>query len=114
MALLKVTGFDPSLRHWGVAQGTYDTCTTEVQIHALDVVEPIIPTGKQIRQKSKDVIAATQLAEAALKAEAGGSRKEEEARAQGTGWSLGAKVAAGIAAALGLGGVAYAAGRSTR
>lgn len=55
MSLLKVVGFDPSLRNWGVAQGEYDTETQAVSISALDVLQPDPPTGKQLRQNSKDL-----------------------------------------------------------
>lgn len=64
MSVLAVTGFDPSLRHWGVAQGYYDTQTHAIEITHLAVIEPVITKGKTIRVNSKDLAAAVQLAEA--------------------------------------------------
>ncbi|MCA9911732.1 MAG: hypothetical protein KC496_00220 [Anaerolineae bacterium] len=57
-----VTGFDPSMNNWGVAQGVYSPSTGKLQILNVDVIQPILPTGKQIRQNSKDLEAAKQLA----------------------------------------------------
>lgn len=58
---LKVVGFDPSLRNWGVAVGVYDTETRRLTIEQLDVIQPVLPTGKQVRQNSEDLEAARQL-----------------------------------------------------
>lgn len=63
---INVVGFDPSLRNWGIATGTYDTVTKEIQIYHLGLVQPAIPTGKQVRQNSKDLESAAQLAKGAL------------------------------------------------
>lgn len=71
MALLTVVGIDPSLRHWGIARGTYDTVTRELRIPAVSVVEPVLPTGKQVRQNSKDLDSARQLFKASHLAVAG-------------------------------------------
>lgn len=68
MALMRLTGFDPSLRHWGVAQATYDTVTKQLLVTGLDVIEPVLPTGKQVRQNSKDITAAIQLTQGAMAA----------------------------------------------
>ena len=65
---LSVVGQDPSLRHWGIAQGIYDTVTKVLTISYVAVIEPIIPTGKQVRQNSMDLEAAKQLCEGALNA----------------------------------------------
>lgn len=59
--LLRVAGFDPSLRNWGVALGTYDTVTQELKIKTVSVIQPVLPTGKQVRQNSEDLEAAAQL-----------------------------------------------------
>lgn len=67
MAVLRVVGFDPSLRHWGVASGVFDTRSKQLEVDYVEVVEPIVPTDKQVRQNSKDLAAAHQLAEAALR-----------------------------------------------
>jgi Holliday junction resolvasome RuvABC endonuclease subunit len=58
---IKVVGLDPSLRNWGLAVGTYDTETKQVLIQRLDVLNPVLPTGKQVRQNSLDLEAAHQL-----------------------------------------------------
>lgn len=60
MALLRVVGMDPSLRHWGMACGLYDTDTNSLRITHMEVIEPVIPSGKQVRQNSKDLEAAHQ------------------------------------------------------
>lgn len=62
MAVLRVLGLDPSLTHWGVAAGFYNSVTGEITINTLQVTRPELPTGKQVRQNSRDLIAATQLA----------------------------------------------------
>lgn len=64
--LLNVVGFDPSMNNWGIATGTYDTDTKKVIIFYLDVINAVLPTGKQVRQNSKDVECAKQLYECAF------------------------------------------------
>ena len=71
MSIIQVVGFDPSLRHWGIARGAYCTTTKKLTIQHLSVVEPEIPTGKQVRQNSKDLHAAHQLMVAAMSAAKG-------------------------------------------
>ncbi len=61
MAILRVVGFDPSLRNWGVAAGTYCTVTDKLTIKSLEVISAEVPTGKQVRQNSKDLEVAFQL-----------------------------------------------------
>ncbi len=58
---LKVVGIDPSLRNWGIAVAELDLNTMELNIDYLHLIQPIITTGKQVRQNSKDLEAATQL-----------------------------------------------------
>jgi Holliday junction resolvasome RuvABC endonuclease subunit len=65
MSNLRVVGYDPSLRHWGVAVGHYDLTTKQLKVEHVEVIEPVIPSGKQVRNNSKDLAAATQLATAA-------------------------------------------------
>lgn len=60
MSKLHVAGWDPSLRHWGIACGVYDTQTKQLKITHVSVSEPVISTGKQVRQNSKDLAAAEQ------------------------------------------------------
>jgi len=68
---LQVVGFDPSLNNWGIAHATYCTVTKRIQIQSLDVIQPVVPKGKQVRQNSKDLVAATQLADGAMRAAEG-------------------------------------------
>lgn len=68
MAVWNLVGFDPSLRNWGVASGTFNTKTSEFSLTGLGLVQPVLPTGKQVRQNSKDLEAAQQLAAGALAA----------------------------------------------
>lgn len=71
MAILKVVGFDPSLRNWGVAKGEYCLDNARLQITELAVTKPALPKGKQVRQNSKDLEASFQLTEGALSAAKG-------------------------------------------
>lgn len=64
--LLNVVGQDPSLRHWGIAKGVYDTVTRTLTINSVEVTEPCLSKNKQVRQNSLDLEAAKQLCEAAL------------------------------------------------
>lgn len=66
MAKWKVLGFDPSLNNWGVAAGIFDTDTRTLSLDKLGVIQPVLPKGKQVRQNSKDIEAAQQLAAGAL------------------------------------------------
>jgi Holliday junction resolvasome RuvABC endonuclease subunit len=63
MTSVQVVGFDPSLRNWGIAVGEYRTATQDLIINNLDVVRPVEPQGKQVRQNSKDLVSARQLTE---------------------------------------------------
>jgi Holliday junction resolvasome RuvABC endonuclease subunit len=63
MSLIRVLGMDPSLSNWGLAGGLYDTDTGALHIKGLDLVTPVFPTGKQVRQNSKDLERAHQLAQ---------------------------------------------------
>lgn len=65
---IQVLGMDPSLRNWGLSIGTYDLETKKLQIQKLDVIRPVLPTGKQTRQNSQDLEAAKQLTLAAVQA----------------------------------------------
>jgi Holliday junction resolvasome RuvABC endonuclease subunit len=65
---LNVVGQDPSLRHWGIAQGVYDTVTRILTIQNVSVTEPVLVKTKQVRQNSLDLEAAKQLCEGALAA----------------------------------------------
>jgi hypothetical protein len=69
MSTLRIVGFDPSLRNWGVASGTLSCAggTQTITIDHLDVIQPVLPTGKQVRQNSLDLDAAAQLTVGALR-----------------------------------------------
>lgn len=58
---LKVVGMDPSLRNWGLAMGTYELEIGKLTINKLCLTNPVLPTGKQVRQNSCDLEAALQL-----------------------------------------------------
>ena len=69
---LSVVGMDPSLRNWGIAKGVLiPSQGMQVRIDWLDVIQPVLPTGKQVRQNSVDLESAKQLCEAAWKAAQG-------------------------------------------
>jgi hypothetical protein len=62
---LTVIGFDPSLRNWGIATGKYHLNTEALELTSVDIVQPKLLEGKQVRQNSSDVNAAKQLFEGA-------------------------------------------------
>ena len=66
--LLNVVGFDPSLNNWGLSRGVLKLIegTYSLKIERLSVIQPEIPTGKQVRQNSKDIEAAAQLTQGAF------------------------------------------------
>lgn len=66
-----VVGFDPSLRNWGIARGVYVPAEDKLTIDYLAVEQPLISEGKQVRNNSKDLEAAEQLAKAAWAAAEG-------------------------------------------
>ena len=59
---MKVLGFDPSLNNWGIARGNFDENTGEIHITDVALVQPEVTKSKQVRQNSKDLAAAEQLA----------------------------------------------------
>tara|TARA_B100001559_G_scaffold319797_1_gene330090 strand:+ start:1717 stop:2292 length:576 start_codon:yes stop_codon:yes gene_type:complete len=72
MSLLQVVGMDPSLRNWGIAKGTLTVgLHSSLTISHLDVIQPVLSTGKQVRQNSLDLESARQLAAQALAAAQG-------------------------------------------
>lgn len=58
---IPVLGMDPSLRNWGLSFGYYNLDTKQIRIADLDVINPAVPKGKQVRQNSKDIEAAKQI-----------------------------------------------------
>lgn len=72
MTGLRVCGFDPSLRSWGIARGILTPGPTpRLLIDDVAVINPVLPKGKQVRQNSLDIEAAKQLCEGALAAAQG-------------------------------------------
>lgn len=63
---IPVVGFDPSLTHWGIAKGELDLTTGFLYDPILWVLEPDKVALKQVRQNSKDLNVAKQLATAAF------------------------------------------------
>lgn len=66
--VLNIVGCDPSLRNWGLAKGTYCLETQKIRINHVDVINPVLPTGKQVRQNSLDLESAKQLCASTLEA----------------------------------------------
>ena len=58
---LRVAGLDPSLRNWGIALG--DIQGDALHVNNVQVVNPVLPTGKMVRQNSLDLASAFQLYE---------------------------------------------------
>lgn len=58
---LTLVGMDPSLRNWGIAVAKYNLETMKIKIIEVDVIRPVVSTGKQVRQNSLDLETARQL-----------------------------------------------------
>lgn len=69
--VMRVVGFDPSLNNWGIASGVLVPSTLELTVEKLDVIRPVFDDGKQVRNNSKDLERAEQLAKAAVAAAQG-------------------------------------------
>lgn len=69
--LIRVVGQDPSLRNWGLAVGYLDLETKKLEIDYVDLTNPVLPTGKQVRQNSSDLESALQLYKGAADASGG-------------------------------------------
>lgn len=65
---IRVLGMDPSLRNWGLALGWFSMQTGRIRITDIDLINPVLPTGKQVRQNSLDLASADQLFRKALHA----------------------------------------------
>ncbi len=69
---IRVVGFDPSLRNWGISKGVLTPgLVSQLHIEEVAVINPELPTGKQVRQNSLDLESAKQLCAAALAAAKG-------------------------------------------
>lgn len=58
---ITVVGMDPSMRNWGMAMGQYTPKADPLHIKHLWLINPVLPTGKQVRQNSLDLETAFQL-----------------------------------------------------
>ena len=68
---IRVVGQDPSLRNWGLAVGTYNLETKKLTIESVDITNPELSKGKQVRQNSLDLESAFQLYKGAVTAAEG-------------------------------------------
>lgn len=68
MKQIPVVGLDPSLKNWGIAKALLAPGTSEIQIQSIDVIQPELSKGKQVRQNSLDLEAAKQLSSGVLQA----------------------------------------------
>lgn len=68
---IRVVGQDPSLRNWGLAVGTYDLDSKNLTIERLDLTNPELSKGKQVRQNSLDLESGFQLYKGAVAAAEG-------------------------------------------
>jgi Holliday junction resolvasome RuvABC endonuclease subunit len=60
--ILQVVGFDPSLRNWGVAKGTYDTERKELNILEVDVICTKAIVDESVRKSRLDLESGAYLA----------------------------------------------------
>lgn len=70
LPLIKVVGYDPSLRNWGISKG-FLSKDLQLQVQEVSIICPVLPTGKQVRQNSLDLEAARQLCKGAIAAAEG-------------------------------------------
>ena len=61
MHKIRVCGFDPSLRNWGIAAADLDLDSGLLDTPDLSIIQTVDPPGKQVRQNSKDLALAEQL-----------------------------------------------------
>lgn len=102
MNLIRVVGFDPSLRHWGVSVGHINMDKGILIVDHVDVIEPVLNTGKQVRQNSMDLEAANILASGAMEYAKGAQAifVEVPVGSQNSRASLGCGLCIGILGAL--------------
>lgn len=73
MSILKIVGFDPSLRNWGVAHATLNIQTNEYVITDLLLISSEDEAGKFVRKNSDDLRRAKTLHEGMIRACQGAS-----------------------------------------
>jgi hypothetical protein len=97
------------MKNWGIAYSTYCTVEKRIHINSLDVIQPVLPTGKQVRRNSKDLAAAEQLAEKAYRATKGAQVifVEVPSGSQSARASAGYGMCVGVLATLRMGGVNF-------
>ena len=69
--VIQVVGQDPSLRNWGLAVGHLELETMKLTVDSLNLTNPVLPSGKQVRQNSVDLESALQLYKGAADASIG-------------------------------------------
>ena len=65
MSKIRVCGFDPSMRNWGMAVADLDLGSGLLDVPTLSIIQPRDEKSKQVRKNSKDLALAKQLFEGA-------------------------------------------------
>ena len=65
MNKIRVCGFDPSMRNWGMAVADLDLRSGLLDVPTLSIIQPRDEKSKQVRKNSKDLALARQLFEGA-------------------------------------------------
>ena len=65
MTKIRVCGFDPSMRNWGMAVADLDLRSGLLDVPTLSIIQPRDEKSKQVRKNSKDLALAKQLFEGA-------------------------------------------------
>lgn len=63
MSKIRVCGFDPSMRNWGMAVADLDLKSGLLDVPTLSIIQPRDEKSKQVRKNSKDLALAKQLFE---------------------------------------------------
>lgn len=59
--IIKLCGFDPSLRNWGIATASLNLSTNQLVIDGIQVISPVLDKSKSIRVNSLDLQSASEL-----------------------------------------------------
>ena len=65
MSKIRVCGFDPSMRNWGMAVADLDLGSGLLDVPTLSIIQPRDEKSKQVRKNSKDLALSKQLFEGA-------------------------------------------------